>query len=272
MKSNSETEFLGRPSLSRVVSQTCTASQFSEDIYTRICTSFGQQPRFHRKQWEYVYILRVLEQFEMLSPHCTGIGFGCGKEPLAAVMAREGLHITITDIPPLDSSDSHWGATSAMDLFYEGVCAKETYMNSVSFRSVDMNKIQDDLGVFDFVWSCCAFEHLGSLQAGFDFVKKSAKCLKIGGISVHTTELNMSSDHETLESPGLSLYRRIDFLNLFNELLSEGFSVLPLNFYDGDLPEDKYIDLPPYKQETHLKLMIEKFSITSFGFAIMKLR
>jgi hypothetical protein len=80
----------------------------------------------------------------------------------------------------------------------------------------------------------------------------------------------MSSDDETLESPGLSLYRRRDLLDLQNRLIDLNCSILPMNFYSGDLPEDKYIDLPPYKQEIHLKLMIEKYAITSFGLVLRK--
>lgn len=269
-QTNVKGAFLGCPTLDQIVSQTCTASQFKEDHYSRLAREIHQEPRFHRKQWEYIYILRALEQFGLLAPGRVGVGFGCGKEPLAVVMAKFGLNVTVTDIPPLVESDSHWGSTSVMDLFYGGICSEEQYVKHVSFRAVDMNDIPNDLGVYDFAWSCCALEHLGSLKAGMDFIVNSTKCLKPGGIAIHTTELNMSSDDETFESPGLSLYRRRDLLDLQDRLIKSGYSVLPMNFYSGDLPEDKYIDLPPYKQEIHLKLMIEKFAITSFGLVLRK--
>jgi 2-polyprenyl-3-methyl-5-hydroxy-6-metoxy-1,4-benzoquinol methylase len=262
--------FMGRPTLNQVVSQTCTASQFKEEHYSRFAKQIQQEPRFHRKQWEYIYILRALEQFGFLSYDKTGLGFGCGKEPLAVVMAKFGLSVTVTDIPPFDTADSHWGSRAAMDLFYGGICSEEKYLQHVKFRAVNMNEIPDDLGSHDFVWSCCALEHLGSLKAGMDFIINSTKCLKPGGIAIHTTELNMSSDDDTLESPGLSLYRRKDLLDLQNQLVDVGCSILPMNFYSGDQPEDKYIDLPPYKLETHLKLMVEKFAITSFGLVLRK--
>ena len=262
--------FIGRPTLNRIVSQTCTATQFKEDHYLRLAKEIRQEPRFHRKQWEYIYILRALEQFGLLSPNKTGLGFGCGKEPLAVVMAKFGLNVTVSDIPPLDTSDSHWGSKAAMDLFYGGICSEEQYMKHVKFRAVNMNEIPNDLGKHDFVWSCCALEHLGSLKAGMEFIIDSTKCLKPGGVAIHTTELNMSSDDETFESPGLSLYRRRDLLDLQNRLVEMGCSVLPMNFYSGDQPEDKYIDLPPFKQEIHLKLLIEKFAITSFGLVLRK--
>lgn len=270
MSANNSSMFLGRPSLQEIASQACTADQFTESHYLRLSREITQEPRFHRKQWEYIYILRALEQFGLLRPGATGIGFGCGKEPIAAVMAKNGLTITVTDIPPLQSSDSHWGSQSVMDLFYGGICSEDRFREQVSFRAVNMNDIPDDLGKYDFAWSCCALEHLGSLQAGMDFIVNSANCLKPGGLAIHTTEFNVSSDFDTLESPGLSLYRRLDFVELQNRLCELGYSTLPMNFYTGNLPEDKYVDLPPYEQKIHLKLQIEKYVLTSFGLVIRK--
>jgi len=211
-----------------------------------------------------------LEQFDLLKAGRIGLGFGCGKEPLAAVMAKYGVGLVVTDIPPMDVSDPHWGSRDVMELFYEGVCSVQEFRRLVSFRSVDMNAIPSDLGGFDFVWSCCALEHLGSLEAGFAFVLNAMRCVKPGGIAVHTTELNVSSDEETMESSGLSLYRRKDFVDLQRRCFEIGCSMLPMNFFTGDLPEDKYVDLPPYEQKVHLKLLVERYTITSFGFVLRR--
>ena len=139
--------------------------------------------------------------------------------------------------------------------------------------AVDMNNIPSDLGAHDFVWSCCALEHLGSLKAGLDFIVNSAKSLRPGGLGIHTTEFNVSSEEKTFESQGLSLYRRKDFFELCDRLFETGCSVLPMNFHTGTLPEDKYIDQPPYgtqAERTHLKLMVEEFAITSFGLVLRR--
>lgn len=268
--SGSSSNFVDCPTLERIGCQPCTAAQFRENHYQRFLDEIGQEHRYHRKQWEYIYILRALECFGFLIKGRTGLGFGCGKEPLAAVMAKRGLHVTVTDIPPVDGSDAHWGSRSAMDLFYGGICSEKQYLDHVKFQLVDMNHIPDNLGTYDFIWSSCALEHLGSLKAGLDFILNSTKCLKRGGIAVHTTEFNVSSDAETVESPGLSLYRRTDFLDLQSALMRSGCATLPMNFFTGDLPEDRYIDLPPYAQKTHLKLAIDRFTVTSFGIVLRK--
>jgi len=79
------TQHHGAPTLWKVGSQACTAPQFSEPDYDRLCAEIKQAKAYHRKQWEYVYILRVLESYNLLRPGVRGIGFACGKEPLAAV-------------------------------------------------------------------------------------------------------------------------------------------------------------------------------------------
>lgn len=157
-----------------------------------------------------------------------------------------------------------------MDFFYGGICSEERFAQQVRFREVDMNRIPRDLTGYNFVWSCCALEHLGSLNAGTDFIVNSLACLKPGGIAVHTTEFNVSSDDVTFESPGLSLYRRKDLLALQERLIEMNCSMLPLNFHTGKLLEDQHVDLPPYEQKIHLKLQIQQFVVTSFGLVIRK--
>ncbi len=262
---------LVEPTLETVTSQVCTASQFEEPIYDRICAEIAQDKLFHRKQWEYIYILRALEQLCVLQPGFSGVGFGCGKEPLAAVMAKRGVDVICTDIAPREKGDAYWGSTNVRDYFYEGICSWEQFEKHVTFRAADMNAIPDDLGVHDFVWSSCAFEHLGSLQHGIDFVLNANKCLRPGGVAVHTTELNIGSDEDTFESEGLSLYRRKDIRRLKSAIEAQGNVLLPINFNTGTRELDRYVDLPPFNRNKHLKLMVEeKFVTTSIGLIVLK--
>ena len=92
----------------------------------------------------------------------------------------------------------------------------------VSYRNVDMNNIPDDIVGYDFCWSTCAFEHLGSLYHGIEFVKNSLKTLKPGGIAVHTTEFNLYSDDWTYETEGCSMYRKCDIEYLIDSIESSG--------------------------------------------------
>jgi SAM-dependent methyltransferase len=263
--------FVKRPTLGDVSSQLCTASQFCEDVYGFWLQEIAQEHLFHRKQWEYVYILQALQKYDLLRPGVAGLGFGCGKEPLPAVMVKHGCRITATDVEPHEDGDEHWGTKSLEDIFYPGICVEEVFKFMVTVRNVDMNRIPADLhDGFDFLWSCCALEHLGSLQAGIDFILDSIKCLKPGGVAVHTTEINLSDGEDTLETPGLSLYRRNNIDALAEQLEQIGCSLLPINWHAGDLPQDKHVDLPPYSKEPHLKLEIEKYTVTSLGLLITR--
>ena len=61
------------------------------------------------------------------------------------------------------------------------VVSDEVLERIVTARHVDMNEIPDDLGGFDLVWSSCALEHLGTPQAGLDFVMRTLDLLEPGG-------------------------------------------------------------------------------------------
>lgn len=259
------------PTLETVTSQTCTSAQFSEETYDRLCSEIAQTKLFHRKQWEYIYILRALEQSNVLQQGASGLGFGCGREPLAAAMAKRGANVICTDIAPVETGDVNWGSTDVSNSFYEGICSWDQFKEHVSFRPVNMNEIPDDLGLHDFIWSSCALEHLGSLQHGIDFVLNANKCLKAGGVAVHTTELNVTGDEETFESVGLSLYRKKDILRLKERVEKQGNVFSPVNFNLGVGELDTYVDLPPYNRNKHLRLMVEeKYVTTSIGFIIFK--
>jgi hypothetical protein len=145
-----------------------------------------------------------------------------------------------------------------------------TFLQNASYKSVNMNNLPDDLGKYDYLWSSCAFEHLGSIQHGLDFVFNSCAFLKPGGIAVHTTEFNLSSNDETIESEHLSLYRKVDFERLGKRLKAINVSMDPLNLETGSEYPDLHIDLPPYKQDIHLRLAIGNFATTSIGIILRK--
>jgi hypothetical protein len=41
-------------------SELCKAKDFSREWYKRWCKEMGEEPNFHRKQWEFVYIMQAL--------------------------------------------------------------------------------------------------------------------------------------------------------------------------------------------------------------------
>lgn len=259
------------PTLRYPVSQLPTYSQFLEPEYQFWCSEFKQAPREHRKQWEHVYCMAALRKAGMLRPGMRGVGFGCGKEPLASVMAKYGCMVTTSDYPQEVSSWNQTGQQSfdLRDLWHEQAVDWETFKSRVEFRPVDMNNIPTDFyGQYDFAYSSCALEHIGSISHGLNFIINSMKCLKPGGYAIHTTELNLSDTVGTLESPGLSFFRKSDIEKL---LQFRHFQVIPINWSLGHRPEDDLVDFYPFNGLPHIRLSVMGRVITSIGLIIRKL-
>ena len=77
----------------------------------------------------------------------------------------------------------------------------------MSFRPVDMTRLPADLVDFDLLWSSCALEHLGQPNRGPAFVLDSLRCLRPGGVAVHTTELRVKGNDD-VDLGGVVLYAR----------------------------------------------------------------
>lgn len=257
------------------VSQTCTSAQFDEPAYAAWLRRLDLPFHKHRKQWEFIYILQALERYGMLKDGARGLGFGVGIEPLPAAMAAAGVTVVASDLGADDDRARDWSlsqqhAQTVEQLRNPAVCPDAAFDRNVSFRPVDMNKIDTDLLGFDFVWSSCAFEHLGSIQAGLDFVRNSIGCLKHGGLAVHTTELNLTSNDRTVDNEGTVLFRRRDIEKLAVDLSSRGHFVAQLKYDLGDAQIDTYVDVPPYSSNNHLKAALGAFVTTSFGIIVRR--
>jgi hypothetical protein len=257
-------------------SELCKAKDFGTEWYKRWSREIGEEPRLHRKQWEFVYILQSLWERDCIKPESKGLVFAVGTEPLPAVFANYGCKITATDIQPEQGKILGWNNGDQLCFGLEtlnnrNLCEKELFMKSVVYRAVDMNEIPGDLVDFDFNWSSCSFEHLGSIAKGIRFLKNQLKTLKPGGWAVHTTEFNISSDDLTLDNdPNTVIFRKKDIEYIISELRRDGHFVEELDLSLGGLPEDYHVDLYPYKQDIHLRLQLDKYIVTSIGLIIQK--
>jgi len=262
------------PTLEHVVSQLATQRQIDSDLYRDWVARLKLPAIRHRKYWEFAFIMEALRQAGLLSKGQRGLGFGVGKEPLAAMMVSLGCRVVASDADPVAAIAAGWGtndehASGLASLNERGICSDEELRANTEFRVIDMNALPDDARGFDFCWSSCAFEHLGSIDHGLRFVEASLDCVKPGGLAVHTTEFNLSSDTETVMDGATVLYRHSDIERLAKRLRSAGHQ-LELNYHPGQGELDHYIDLPPYQLDPHLKLMIGKYVTTSIGLIVKK--
>lgn len=262
----------GVPTLADPVSQLCTEAQFGETDYRRWCAAIGEPPRHHRKQWEFCYILAVLEARGMLAPGRRGLGFGVGREPLVAAMAARGVAVTATDLDPAAARAHFWAETDEQaaglaSLNARGLCDPAAFARLVSFEHADMRRVPAHLTGYDFVWSSCAFEHLGSLGAGIDFVIAALATLRPGGVAVHTTEYNLADGWRTRDHGATVVYRRRDLERLFARAAACGF-VTEANWTPGGDTLDRHVDLPPYSPDRHVKIGYRGMTVTSFGLVL----
>ena len=258
------------------VSRLCTQRDIESPSFQR----FGdilREPHLwmHRKLWEWCFISEVLQNDGLLSEGSRGLGFAVGHEPLVAYFASTGASILATDLDVDRAADAGWvdsneHAASLASLNDRGLCDDEEFERLVEFRSADMMDFDSgELGQFDFVWSSCAFEHLGSLDAGHTFVMNAMKCLKPGALAVHTTEFNVGSNDATVASGGTVIYRQRDIEALVADLRAEGHQV-SVDFDRGIQLADYHVDVPPYTHDPHLKLHLMGFTTTSIGLAVRR--
>lgn len=244
---------------------------------------------YHRKLWELFYCSQALYERDCLTSGKRGLGFGCGTEPLPSYFASRGVRVLATDAPPDHHAAQAWAQTSqhgsSLDQIFKPELVDRTVFDAnVDHRFVDMNAIPDDLRNFDFCWSICSLEHLGTISRGLDFVENSLATLKPGGVAVHTTEFSFFDDKNTLDNWGTVFYQKKHFLEIAERLRAKGHTVESFDFDIGNKPLDRFIDIPPF-QETwseiaqqswsgghpgHLKVEWDGFVVTCFGLIVTK--
>ncbi|EML1597820.1 class I SAM-dependent methyltransferase [Burkholderia cenocepacia] len=212
----------------------------------------------------------------VVAPGRRGIVFGVGQERLPALFASMGASIVATDAPPEIGVASGWRQSnqhsdSLSQLRYDDIAPSNVFYARVRHRYCDMTAIPDDLNGFDFTWSSCCYEHLGSLEAGAQFVIDSVeKVLKVGGVACHTTEFNLSSDDETIEEGPTVLYRRRDMVELIDRLRQRGHTVEPFVIAPDSHFLDHHVDVPPWTHNPHLKLRMGEYVATSAGILVTR--
>lgn len=226
--------------------------------------------KFHRKLWEWYAIAQALEERGFLDADKKGLGFAVGTEPLSSLFAKYGVSVLATDLDADNPNSEAWKTTnqhaeSLENLWSKDIVSKEQFMKRVQFQNADMTDLAGIEGSYDFIWSSCALEHLGSLDAGIDFVINSSKLLKPGGIGVHTTEFNVASNNDTLLDGPNVIYRKRDIEELDYKLRKQRMCLEEMDFRAGTSFDDRQYDTPPFygSGRQHIKLELADHVATS---------
>ncbi len=266
----------GEPLFASPVSQACTESQFHEPEFERWCDRIREPVQFHRKQWEFCFALRALEQAGMLERDSRVLGIGVGQEPIPAVLAAAGASVTLVNPDRVTARLNNWSNIVAIEdltsrLNDRGICPAREFAERV--KQLVANPQQPaDFGAgsgYDALWTTFMMEHLGSVDRGLIWAEQVMDLLRPGGTAVIITELNCTSNVDTLESEAITLYRQCDIEALISGMSARGHRI-SANFDLGARPLDKHVDLPPYSSNKHLKMYIDRYVCTSFGLVIRK--
>ena len=261
-------------------------------LESKICTSADIYSAWHRslakclradnyklrKIWEWTYTLKALQVAGKLHRDSAGLGFGCGTEPLASCFANFADRVMVTDAPidVIDGkgwSDTAQHTASLEDAKHEWLASRSDLDRVLEFSYVDMNHIPESLhNCYDFVWSSCALEHLGSKMKGLQFIVNSSRCLRPGGVGIHTTEYDLSGT-SVIDEWETVLFNNTDLLDVLPGLVVDAersfpglkLRLLPFNLTRGTAFLDGYVDIPPYSYHANLNSGFSGKRISSSG-------
>ena len=261
----------------RIAAGAAELSADQEATWGTVWAAMLQGKWMHRKLWEWCAIAQALHERGMLGDGKNGMGFAVGQEPLTSLFASLGCRIVASDYSGNDAA-ACWSttgqmATSLKAVHWPGLIAEPEFRARVSYQNVDMRDLSAlPRGKLDFLWSSCSFEHLGSLDKGLQFVRNGMDCLRPGGIAIHTTEYNVSSNDKTVEQGGSVIYRRKDIEQFDRSLRLIGCAIEALDFEAGAEPHDIAFDYPPYYSSgrQHVKLSLDGHISTSMLLIIRK--
>lgn len=247
-----------------------------------------KQLYLHRKDWEIGFVLDVLRKTGCVSKGKKGLVFGCGKEITIPLLAQQEVFVTATDQPQVLGESSSWNSTNqycsgkeALKKEFEKDFDWSMISDFIEYQEMDMNSLSVGNQKYDFLWSSCSLEHLGSFQNSINFVTKSLDFLKNFGFAIHTTEYNYF-DNKSFDDAYNCCFNRDVLMSMFDAVQKVGGYVYPIDFFSGDEPEDVFVDVPPFTfhsskikleepcGKSHFKLLINDKHTTSLGFIIQK--
>ncbi len=269
-------KYVNRPtSRSDWKSEVISEKRFLESNFFLWMDLLRDPPRLHSKQFQNYAIMEAANSILDLGKNgVKAIGFGVGVEPIPAGLAKLGYKVLATDFLEgdiaLDWKNSNQLLSSPEDLNSRGILTENEFINQIKFMSMDMNNIPEELNnEFDFVWSSCALGHIGGYQNGLDFIHRSVKLLKPGGIALHTTELDVSSEDSKFDFPTLSLYRESDIKALLDTLKSEGYLVEHFRIdHKWKGKSERFIAREPWGDQPHIRIEVLGREVLSLAIRI----
>jgi ubiquinone/menaquinone biosynthesis C-methylase UbiE len=263
------------------LSKICDAADWSDnEFYTVVLDELKEQPRFHRKQWEFAMIFLALKKLGFLNENKTGLSMGGGSERVLYSIAKHVKKLFVTD---LYDENTTWDCARTFnpDDFIKQNKPFDIDEQKVTALKMDMRSLEFEDNSFDFCYSSCAFEHIGKNEDFIQHLNEVYRCLKNNGVYVFTTELQLGNN--TIEDRNNFIFSPESLQTILNEIklctefipdatLTDHVSNYPLPSNISKLcgSDDNSLTDKILKDYPHLILLRGKYPFTSIQLILRK--
>ena len=201
------------------------------------------EARFHRKTWEHVHIVYIMNQLGYLRPENNCLSIGAGREPVLYYLAHK-----MSKIVGIDIYEGHYlGGEDETDAMvhpakYAPFVYPEENLELVQMDALDLTFPDNH---FDVIFSASSIEHFGTPKQIARSIGEMERVLKPGGLCVITTELALNRIAGNI--PNTRIFRLEELLDLFQQ---KGFQLdtAPVEIAIEDHWLNNWVKLP---QEIH---------------------
>lgn len=251
--------------MSIITGKLCKEKDFKEPEFKNICKHLKEEPRIHRELWANYSIVDTFDKIGLLEKDRLGLGFIEGSKPLCAYFASKGCNVVGADFVRKNEIWSH------KNLNQNKICDDTTFYNNVKIIPVQSDKIPKELQteMFDFMWTINPFIEFDNFPDCFTFITESLKCLKLNGYACFVADYNCLSNDVTIDNAKPLLFRKKDIEHI-SKMIEPNFKMFPIDYDLGDSGYDFLVDLPPYRQNNHIKLYVKNHIATSIFFVVQR--
>jgi SAM-dependent methyltransferase len=219
----------------------------------------------NRKAWEFIQVYNGLNHLGLLHGEAKALGLGVGHECLIYAFSNLCQRVVATD---LYNSENWSTASMSTDEVYH----KNPFpypADRLVVQHMDMTQIEFPDASFDFIWSCCAIEHVNTFEDLHRVYQEIHRVLKPGGIAALTTEYNTTDWHSY--EPNMLFTDRywIEHWLTGNHPLIQGFELLDLpDLSLTAVPENE----PQYRRypEASIQVYTKDVILNSISFFLRK--
>lgn len=220
--------------------------------FQRIAALLGLEGYHNRKVWEHLQVYRGLQELGLLHTASTALGLGVGRERIIYAFANVCGSVVASDL--YHSPNWQTAALSPEEVYEQSPFPYQR--DRLLVKHMDMTRIEFPDHSFDFVWSCCAIEHVNGFEELHQVYREIHRVLKPGGIAALTTEYNATDRHSY--EPNMLFTDRywVEHWLTGEQPLVQGFDLL-------DTPDFRLTPYPendPQPKRTQLKTAIPIFS------------